>query len=155
VKLRPLGPDDVAALNALARACEETYAEWAPAGWTVPDAPPGWMNRYLGDDAWGLLAFDDRVLVASVAFRFEAPGLAHLGQLLVHPSRWRRGIGAAMLDRAEAEMVARGFAREQLWTPLGAPAERFYAARGWTRDGRREWHPWAGLEMVGYARSLP
>ena len=74
--------------------------------------------------------------------------------VLVHPSRWRRGIAGSMMDRAEAEMLARGYEREQLWTPEGAPAEAFYRSRGWTLDGRREWHPWAGLQMVGYARAL-
>ena len=43
---------------------------------------------------------------------------------------------------------------KQVSTPLGAPAERFYAALGWARDGRQEWHPWVGLEVVGYARDL-
>ena len=50
--------------------------------------------------------------------------------------------------------LARGYEREQLWTPEGAPAEAFYRSRGWERDGRSEWHPWAGLQMVGYARAL-
>ena len=48
----------------------------------------------------------------------------------MHPSRWREGIAGAMLDAAEAAMAERGYVREQLWTPEGAPAERFYAARG-------------------------
>jgi len=34
------------------------------------------------------------------------------------------------------EMVARGYVREMLWTPEGAPAEHFYRVRGWARDGR-------------------
>ena len=80
--------------------------------------------------------------------------MAHVGLVFVHPSRWRQGIAGALLSLAEAEMVARGYVREQLWTPVGAPAEQFYAARGWERDGRREWHPWVGLEMVGYAQEL-
>ena len=60
-----------------------------------------------------------------------------------------------MMDRAEAEMVARGYTSAVLWTPDGAPAEQFYRSRGWARDGRSEWHPWVGLQMVGYARDLP
>jgi GNAT superfamily N-acetyltransferase len=154
VNVRRLVPGDLEALAELSRTCEETYLSWAPPGWTVPEQPLGWMDRYLRDDACVMVAHEDAGLIASVAFRHEAPGLAHVGQLLVHPSRWREGIAGAMMDRAEAEMRARGYVREQLWTPLGAPAERFYTARGWERDGRREWHPWAGLEMVGYARAL-
>ena len=91
-----------------------------------------------------------------MAFRTSdlAPSIAHLGLVFVHPSRWREGIAGALLDRAETEMVAREYVREVLWTPEGAPAEHFYRARGWARDGRTEWHPWVGLQMVGYARDL-
>jgi GNAT superfamily N-acetyltransferase len=165
---RPLEPADAQGLIALARACDETYLEWAPAGWSVPEASSGWAERFLGPDRWARVAVD-RVgrLVASIAFRPAhvepspgpvvgppLPGVAHVGILFVHPSRWRQGIAGRMLDSAEAAMAERGYVREQLWTPEGAPAERFYAARGWERDGRRAWHPWVGLSVVGYARDL-
>ena len=155
MNVRRLVPDDMDALTELARVCDETYLEWTPPGWMVPIAPRGWADRYLEDGAWALVAFEEERLVATVAFRQESPSLAHVGLVFVHPSRWRRGIAGAMMDRAEAEMVARGYVREQLWTPAGAPAEAFYGGRGWERDGRREWHPWVGLQMVGYARELP
>ncbi len=154
MNVRRLVPDDVDALTELSRVCDETYLAWAPPGWSAPIQPRGWADRYLKDDAYGLVAFDGSELVATAAFRHEAPSLAHVGMVLVHPSRWRRGIAGSMMDRAEAEMLARGYAREQLWTPEGAPAEAFYRARGWELDGRNEWHPWAGLQMVGYARDL-
>jgi hypothetical protein len=59
-----------------------------------------------------------------------------------------------MLGLAEVEMRARGYARAVLWTPEGAPAERLYSALGWSRDGRRAWHDWVGLVVVGYAKDL-
>jgi GNAT superfamily N-acetyltransferase len=155
---RPLVSGDMAALTDLARVCDETYLEWTPAGWTVPVAPPHWADRYLAADAWARVAIDDAgQLVATVAFRRADvdDSVAHVGLVFVHPSRWRQGIAGSMLSLAEVEMVARNYVREQLWTPEGAPAERFYRARGWERDGRREWHPWVGLEMVGYSRPLP
>jgi GNAT superfamily N-acetyltransferase len=155
VNVRRLVPGDVAALTELSHVCDETYLEWAPRGWSVPIAPRGWADRYLRDDAYGLVGYDGSELIATVAFRREAPSLAHVGMVLVRPSHWRRGIAGSMMDRAEAEMLARGYEREQLWTPEGAPAEAFYRSRGWERDGRGEWHPWAGLQMVGYARALP
>ena len=154
MNLRPLTTDDVEALTELSRICDETYLDWAPRGWSVPVFPPNWLDRYLTDDAWGLLGWDGPDLIASVAFRSHAPEVAHLGQMLVHPSHWRQGIASRLLGLAEDEMRARGFVREQLWTPKGAPAEAFYRAHGWERDGRREWHPWAGLEMIGYAKAL-
>jgi GNAT superfamily N-acetyltransferase len=156
VNLRPLTPDDMDALTELARVCDETYLDWAPPGWSVPLAPPKWADRYLQHDAWALLGFEGDELIASAAFRSAdgVPGVAHVGLVFVHPSRWRQGIGVRMMGLAEDEMRARAYVREQLWTPNGAPAERFYTALGWRLDGRREWHPWVGLEMVGFAKDL-
>jgi GNAT superfamily N-acetyltransferase len=158
LRVRPLESGDMAALTELARICDETYLEWTPPGWTVPLAPPRWADRYLAPDAWARLAFDAAgELIATAAFRradVDEP-VAHVGLVFVHPERWRQGIAGSLLALAEAEMVSRGYVREQLWTPVGAPAEQFYTARGWSRDGRREWHPWVGLEMVGYMRDLP
>jgi GNAT superfamily N-acetyltransferase len=154
VNLRPLTADDVGALTELARTCDETYLEWMPPGWTVPVAPPNWVDRYLTEEAWGRLGWEAGTLIASVAVRPHSETVAHLGQLLVHPSRWRQGIARRLLELAEDEMRARGYGRARLWTPDGAPAEQFYLAHGWRRDGRREWHPWAGLELVGYGKAL-
>jgi GNAT superfamily N-acetyltransferase len=82
------------------------------------------------------------------------PAVAHLSALLVHPSRWREGIGAALLARAETAMAGSGYRDARLWTPDGAPAERFYRARGWSSDGRRGFNDWLGMAMVGYAKTL-
>ena len=154
MNLRPLTRVDVDALTALSRMCDETYLDWAPPGWTVPTAPPRWADRYLEGDAFTLLGFEDDALISSVAFRAHSQSVAHVGLVIVRPSHWRQGIARRMIGLAEAEMRVRGFVREQLWTPLGAPAEQLYRALGWARDGRREWHPWVGLEMVGYAKDL-
>jgi GNAT superfamily N-acetyltransferase len=151
LRVRRMEAGDEDALRALARACDETYLEWAPRGWMVPEAPPGMWDRYR---AGALVAFAGEALVATVAYRRVNRELANVGLVLVHPSRWREGIAGALMDRIEDEMIARGYVREQLWTPLGAPAEAFYRSRGWELDGRREMHPWVGLEMVGYTRDL-
>jgi GNAT superfamily N-acetyltransferase len=81
-------------------------------------------------------------------------GVAHVGAVFVSPEHWRRGIARRMLGLAEDEMRARGFTRAMLWTPDGAPAERLYAALGWERDGRRMWHDWVGVWVVGYSKTL-
>jgi GNAT superfamily N-acetyltransferase len=154
VNLQPLTAGDMGALTDLARVCDESYLSWAPRGWVVPASPPRWADRYLEADAFALLGWDDGELVASVSFRSHAKSVAHVGLVFVRPSHWRRGIAGRMMGLAEEEMRARGYVRERLWTPLGAPAEQFYRAQGWRLDGRREWHPWVGLEMVGYAKEL-
>jgi len=154
VNLRPLTAGDMDALTELARVCDETYVTWTPPGWVVPVAPPHWADRYLEDDAWAMLGWDADALIASVAFRSHSQSVAHVGLVFVHPSRWRQGIAGRLMGLAEEEMRRRRYLSEQLWTPNGAPAEKFYLAQGWRQDGRREWHPWVGLEMVGYSKAL-
>jgi hypothetical protein len=44
--------------------------------------------------------------------------------------------------------------RGQLWTPRGAPAERFYERHGWRRTGRILWWEWAGMHIVGFVKPL-
>jgi GNAT superfamily N-acetyltransferase len=163
LQTRPPVFADAAALLSLVAACERTFRDWAPACWTFPEVPPDWPRRVTAPGGWARCALD-RVgaIVAFASFRSatrdEAPGPAgagaHVDALYVLPARWREGIAAAMLAYAEAAMRARGYGAAGLWTPEGAPAERFYAAQGWHRDGRAGWHPWLGLYMVGYAKRL-
>ncbi|MDA0172506.1 GNAT family N-acetyltransferase [Solirubrobacter taibaiensis] len=156
--VRPLTAADESDLTALAHVCDTTYREWTPKGWVVPELLPGWPNQYFAPAAFIEGAYDpDGRLVATVAFRPSeiGPSVAHVGLVFTHPTRWREGIAGAMMDRAEAEMVVREYTSAVLWTPDGAPAEAFYRGRGWARDGRTDWHPWMGLQMVGYARDLP
>jgi GNAT superfamily N-acetyltransferase len=155
------------ALRALVAACDRSYLDWAPAGWTPPAVSTDWSARLGEPGRWSLCAFAGDDLVAYASFRPAQhepapgaatgpplPGLAHVAALYVHPARWGQGIGTAMLARAEAEMRTRGYDSARLWTPEGAPAERFYAAHGWRRDGQSGWDGWLGLQMVGYAKRL-
>jgi GNAT superfamily N-acetyltransferase len=166
--LRPRRPTlaDAGALRALVAACDRTYLDWAPAGWTPPELTTDWSARLSEPGRWSEVA-SAGALVAYVSFRparqAETPGaaagpalpdVAHLAALYVHPSRWGQGLGAAMLARAEAAMRSRAYGAARLWTPEGAPAERFYVAHGWRRDGRSGWDDWLGLQMVGYAKRL-
>jgi GNAT superfamily N-acetyltransferase len=168
LRARPLEAGDGPALAALVTACDRTYLDWAPAGWTAPEVAPDWAARFAEPERWSCCVVDgDGAFAGFVSVRparaSETPGRAdgpvlagvgHVGALFVHPSRWRRGIGAWLLRGAEREMRARGWTAAQLWTPEGAPAERFYAASGWRRDGRVAWHDWIGLTVVGYAKPL-
>ena len=109
---------------------------------------------------------DDRTIVGFASFRqaYEGvppaatgpvlEGVAHVGAVFVSPAHWRRGIARRMLEVAEDAMRERGFARAILWTPEGAPAERLYSSLGWELDGRRMWHDWVGVWVVGYAKAL-
>jgi GNAT superfamily N-acetyltransferase len=157
---------DAEPLAGLVRACDATYRDWLPDGWTPPEVGADWSARFTDPDRWSVVIEDGGALVGFSSFRpayDEAvpgapgpllPGVAHVGAVFVAPSHWRRGIAARMLGLAEVEMRARGYARAVLWTPEGAPAERLYSALGWSRDGRRAWHDWVGLVVVGYAKDL-
>lgn len=161
---RAFAASDAEPLAALVRACDETYREWLPAGWTPPEVGADWAARFSEPERWSVLVQDGGDVVGFASFRPayasggdhgpRLTGVAHVGAVFVAPSHWRRGIASRMLARAEQAMRAAGYERAILWTPEGAPAERLYAALGWARDGRRMWNDWVGVEVVGYAKDL-
>jgi GNAT superfamily N-acetyltransferase len=163
---RSFRAEDAPALAALVRACDETYREWLPAGWTPPEVGEDWAARFLEPNRWSLLLEDGGAVVGFASFRqaYEGvppaasgpvlDGVAHVGAVFVAPSHWRRGVASRMLGQAEDTMRSRGFVKAILWTPEGAPAERLYSTLGWERDGRRMWHDWVGVWVVGYAKTL-
>jgi GNAT superfamily N-acetyltransferase len=162
VALRALRPGDADGMLAVLEACERTWVEFAPAGWTPPPAGaarwvlelqegPDWTRvaEEAGADVVGFVSWGDaRDAVTGPPIE----GVANLNALFVRPDRWRRGIAARLLDAAVEAMRAAGYRCGRLYTPQGAPAERFYVARGWIADGRVAWHHVLGFAVVGYAR---
>ncbi len=64
---------------------------------------------------------------------------AELYSIYLHPTCWDRGIGRALLRRAEESMRSSGFRNAVLWVMEGNErAERFYRAAGWKEDGGRK-----------------
>jgi GNAT superfamily N-acetyltransferase len=164
VSFRPPEPGDVDGMLALVAACDETWREWAPDGWEPP-APESarWVRELGAADRWTRVAVEPRGRVVGLISWDAArdgpqwrplPGVAHVGALFVHPDHWRQGIAKRLLDMALAAMREQGYTRARLMTPDGAPAERFYAAQGWARDGRTRWHEVVRLPSVGYAIEL-
>jgi len=164
--LRPPQEADVDALVELVVACNETYVDFAPAGWAPPSGEalreqwigalpvePGWTRVALGSGAEvdGLVHW---VTGRQATWAVLPPDVAFVGALFVHPRRFRTGLGSLLLDAAEEAMVDAGCRRGELYTPLGAPAEAFYRARGWSRDGREGHHLLLALRIVGYAKPL-
>jgi GNAT superfamily N-acetyltransferase len=149
---------------ALVTACDATWREWAPEGWEPP-APESarWVTQLAASDRWTRVAVEpDGRIVGLVSWAparsgpewRTVPGLAHVGALFVHPSRWRRGLASRLLDAALGAMREAGFARARLNTPEGSPAERFYAAHGWTRGAQSRWHSVVRLQSVEYTIEL-
>jgi GNAT superfamily N-acetyltransferase len=169
--VREPAPGDAEPIAQLVAACDETYRAWAPAGW-APPAPADELERWrrwvtpssgrrvrLAVDPAGRLAgfsgwrpLGDRTM-HTAPLEGDAP-TAHLAALFVRPDRWRQGIASALLGSAEADMREAGMARAHLSTSEGNPAERFYAARGWTRVGERFWDSPTRLWSVHYVKAL-
>jgi GNAT superfamily N-acetyltransferase len=164
VDLRSPEPGDTDAMLDLVAACDETWREWTPPYWEPPPRESArWVTEIGATDRWTRVAVEpDGVLAGFVSWgpaREGAgwalvPGVAHLGALFVHPRAWRRGIASRLLDAAVTSMRQAGYTRARLNTPVRAPAERFYAAKGWRRDGGERWHATVGLPSVGYALDL-
>ncbi|MDP9333056.1 MAG: GNAT family N-acetyltransferase [Actinomycetota bacterium] len=63
-------------------------------------------------------------------------GLGELDTIAVHPSRWRSGVGRALMAVVIKHLIVDGYQEAILWTVAGY--ERglaFYASTGWRRDG--------------------
>ena len=78
----------------------------------------------------------------------KAENEGELYAIYLHPSHWDRGIGRALLQRAEESMRTFGFEHALLWVLEGNErGERFYRAAGWKRDGRKT-EEFQGAEII-------
>jgi ribosomal protein S18 acetylase RimI-like enzyme len=66
--------------------------------------------------------------------------------IYVQPDHWGTGVGRALMQAGEAELVRLGYRNVVLWVLDDNPrARRFYELAGWTADGRSE-----DLEIFGF-----
>lgn len=74
--------------------------------------------------------------------------------LYVDPPHWRGGVGRLLLSESRRRLRERGFEEAILWVLRGnEPAERFYRADGWERDGaEREERPYGVVSNVARFR---
>ncbi len=169
VALRPATRADLPALTRLTRRCDESHRAWAGADLPMPPADGEeleWELRLARTGAWVRVAVEEgsgavvgAIALATAQASREDPALvadlAHVSAVFVDPGHWRRGIARALLTAAEAQMRDAGYARAQLWTLEGSPAERLYSALGWRRDGRRDvFAPMGDLPTVAYVKSI-
>jgi putative acetyltransferase len=147
VRVRAAEPRDAAALVALATAVSSE-----PEGWLLADA--GW--RSVGDErryirSLGRLphaalfvaeAGEELVGRLSIA-RDPHPASAHVADvgLMVAAAYRRRGIGSALLARAERWAGSAGVTKLELHVfPYNAPAIALYEKLGYGREGYRRAH---------------
>ena len=86
----------------------------------------------------------------------DDPSTGELYAIYLHPTRWDRGIGRALLERAEESMRSSGFELAILWVLEGNErGERFYRAAGWEEDGSKlDQFQGATVTEVRYRRRL-
>lgn len=85
---------------------------------------------FLERDGRGRVADDDGVVLA---FCYANRHKGSIWALFVDPHHEGRGLGKALLDLAVGWLFELGHQRITLGTTPGTRADRFYAARGWTR----------------------
>lgn len=149
---------DLDGLVALVGRANETYYEWAGAGWSPPEPVRErghWSSRIAEDGAWAAVAERDGRAVGCASFEPAdgRNGVAYLSRLFVDPKLWRAGIGSALLGEAIAEMRERDFEWAELYAAAGnASARVFYERRGWrAEDQTRHWH---GLTLIRFSLDL-
>ncbi|MET7426523.1 GNAT family N-acetyltransferase [Dactylosporangium sp. NPDC005555] len=82
------------------------------------------------------------------------PGVTHVTMVAVHPAHWRRGLGGAVVTRAEAEARRLGYTRAQLWTQQSNErAHHLYTGLGWILSGRSKTDD-HGEQIRHYTRDL-
>jgi GNAT superfamily N-acetyltransferase len=131
VILRRASPSDV---DDLVRLHLETvtvaYRDFFPASALrpSPEVLAGLWRRDLDDGHEVIVAIEDAQLVGSAIARSDGT----LARLHVHPSRWRRGIGQLLHDRAIEALRDAAHAEAHLWVIEGnEPARTLYERAGW------------------------
>jgi GNAT superfamily N-acetyltransferase len=121
-----------------------------------------WSRVVAADNVTVLVAIESASVVAfcSLLPSRDDDALATTGEIAaiyVEPDRWRRGIGAALLDAALDVARGRSFETLTLWVlSANSPARAFYESRGFAADGRSKTDTSLGfpLHSVRYKSAL-
>ena len=84
----------------------------------------------------------------------RAPSTAEISALYIDPSRWRSGVGRALLAEALARLRAAEWSEVTLWVLAGnAPARAFYERFGFAADGAEVEHVPSGVAPAAARRA--
>jgi GNAT superfamily N-acetyltransferase len=153
IRIRRALPSDADALKAI---LHDTFeSTWAPnitadaARAVIAEDRPATFVATHGLDAW--VAEQDGEVIGLAYWRDDFVDALH-----VRSSHARRGVGARLMDVAEAEIARAGFAAARLETDTFNTASRaFYTARGYIEAGRypdEEWN--SGLTTILFVKPL-
>lgn len=116
----------------------------------------------LSPSSFSLVAELDRVIAGSCFVTGTArdgdlpDDVAELVAIYVDPSRWRQGIGTALLHEALGRCASEGKTEVSLWTLSGNhAAQAFYERHGFRRDGTEQVHPIARAPALRMRRPVP
>jgi GNAT superfamily N-acetyltransferase len=105
------------------------------------DLADGWESDLASGPphGWWVAAADDEIVGFVGVGPSRDPVQADLGELdtiAVGPTRWRTGVGRALMRRALGALRDDGYREAVLWTPARYDrGARFYEATGWRADG--------------------
>lgn len=113
-----------------------------------------WLLARSTRSSWTLVAEDERgrivgfcAIVAPARDRDAARDVAELAAIYVEPTRWRQGVGTALVEAALDALRASGWRELTLWVLAGnAPALAFYRRFGFRADGEES--PYEHLERA-------
>lgn len=158
VIVRPSTPEDAEAIAFVqVRSFQAGLAGLRPAEAlaALDPAPrvPLWRER----DA--LVAVDDaeRVMGVVEVGPSDEEQVGEVYRFFVHPERWGRGVGQALMRSALEQFRAAGFAEALLWVEAdNRRARRFYEAGGWRSDGEEKDQESSGgvVKLVCYRMTL-
>jgi GNAT superfamily N-acetyltransferase len=165
--LRPAEPEDAMAVARVhVRSWQAAYRGLLPDDYLDQLRPEDRAQRY---DFAALDPLKPRTVVAVVEgliYGFattapsrepDLPGHGELYALYVDPEQWGRGLGAALVSAARAQLFELGFRNAVLWVMAGnARAERFYRIDGWEPDGESKTDSVWGITVdeIRYQRRL-
>jgi GNAT superfamily N-acetyltransferase len=148
----------------------DALAETAISAWRegfrgiVPEAvdpATAWRPERIADRLRGVSHDGSEILAAEVAG--EICGLVLVGPhrtgegvgpegeiiaLYVHPTRWRQGVGSALVEAALDRLAGWGYAEAVVWTLAESTRNlAFYDALGFARDGASQRRPSFGSPL--------
>jgi ribosomal protein S18 acetylase RimI-like enzyme len=153
IPVRRARPADAAALMAILRDTFEST--WRP------NISPAAAQAVLTEDRPAVYVAEHGLDFWVAEQDGEVVGLVHwegdfVNALHVRAANARRGVGARLMDRAEAAIAASGFAATRLETDtFNVASQAFYAARGYREAGRypdEEWN--SGLTTLLLVKPL-
>lgn len=148
VRLRKMNRADMAGILALER---ELFPEdaWTPEMFAAEFAQPASRRLYL-------VAEEGTTLIGYAGMMFTGGSQADVVTLAVHPDRWGKGTGTALLTALVDEATKRGYQEVLLEVRKDNPrAQQLYLRHGFAEVGiRRGYYQPSGVDAVVMRKAL-